>query len=200
MVKKKLCWEEGCAVLHCWRKARGERRLRQDALLSVAGLMASPTRHSREDSLLGVGGKQKKKPPKPLPASGRRRREEKKRERGGGEFAGMSGGEKRPAVPEYPRSLPEGRQRQELRAGQRHCPLNTTRQENSLFSLQSYYKRAEEIYSWRNRYNKGAHRGPSSSSSSSFSVKCALSQKKTNSVGLPTVPYTCRKLHTVRKS
>lgn len=145
----------------------------------------------------GQTNKQKKKPPKPLPASGRR--EEKKRERGGGEFAGMSGGEKRPAVPEYPRSLAEGRQRQEPRAGQRHRPLNATRQENSLFSLQSYYKRAEEIYSWRNRYNKGAHRGPSSSSSSS-SVKCALSQKKTNSVGLPTVPYTCRKLLTVQKS
>lgn len=195
MVKEKLCWDEGCAVLHCWRKAQVEHSLHEDVPFSIAGLVASPTQHSRE-AMTSSGWEGKKKClQKPLPVLGRRKGE-KKMERGGGEFVGMSGGEKMPVVPECRRSLPEGRQRQEPQARQRHRPLNATRQENSLFSLHSYYKRAEEIYSRWNRYNKGAHRGPSSSSL----VKCALSQKRTNSVGLPTVPYTCRKLLTVQKS
>lgn len=79
--EEKLCWEQGCAVLPCWRKARAERPLHEDAPLSVAGLMASPTQHSRGEmpsSGLGVGGKA----PKPLPVLGRRRRRgEKKGER-----------------------------------------------------------------------------------------------------------------------
>lgn len=126
----KLRWEEGCAVLPCWERARGERRLRQDAPLSVAGLAASPARPSREATTSSGWGAMKKGPPKPLPAPGRRRRRrrgEKKRERGGGEFAGVSGGEKTPAVPECPTGLAEGRQRQEPRAGQRHRPPSATR-------------------------------------------------------------------------
>lgn len=66
VVKEKLCWEEGGAVLHCWRKARGQRRLREDAPRSAAGLAASPTRHSREAmTSLGWGGQKKasKTPP-----------------------------------------------------------------------------------------------------------------------------------------
>lgn len=46
--KEKLCWDEGYAVLHCRRKARGERHLREDIPLSIAELAASPTQHSRE--------------------------------------------------------------------------------------------------------------------------------------------------------
>lgn len=64
-VKEKLYWEEGCAVLHRWRKVRWERHPSKDALLSHPAFTGG-------NDLLGVGAK--KKPPKPLPAPGRRRR------------------------------------------------------------------------------------------------------------------------------
>lgn len=126
----------------------------------------SPTRHSREATTSTGWGGEQKKASKPLPVPGRRRGE-KKRERGGGEFVGIcvrwrenAGG---PGVSKEPshkiiahRTLPG-----------KKIPY---------FSLQSYYKRAEEIY------NKRAHRGPSSSSSSSG--KRALSQKKTQTLSV----------------
>lgn len=100
---------------------RGERR---GKLSGKRDVLSSPARPPR-------GAGRKKRPPKALPAPGRRRRRrrrgEKKRERGGGEFAGVSGGEKTPAVPECPTGLAEGRQRQEPGAGQRHRPPSATR-------------------------------------------------------------------------
>lgn len=86
----------------------------------------TPGIHRRQRPPRGGGEKKASKTP---PSAGKKKekKRKKKREEGGGEFAGMSGGEKTPAVPECPRSLPEGRQRQEPRAGQRRRPLNATR-------------------------------------------------------------------------
>lgn len=60
VVKEKLCWEEGCAVLHCWRKVRRERHPCEDALLSHPAFPGG-------NDLLGVGEwkKKKKKASKP---------------------------------------------------------------------------------------------------------------------------------------
>lgn len=77
VVKKKLCWNDGCAVLHCWRKARRERCLREDVLLSVAGLEASPTRHSPEAITSSGWGGEKKYLQKTPPSAGKKKRREK---------------------------------------------------------------------------------------------------------------------------
>lgn len=78
MVKEKLCWEERCAVLHCWRKARRERCPCEDALLSHPAFLGG-------NDLLGVGDEKSasKTPP--------RAREKKRREKEGEKRWGVCG-------------------------------------------------------------------------------------------------------------
>lgn len=182
MTKEELCWEWGCAVLPCWRKVRGQRCPPKDAPLSVMGLRPLPPGIPRRQPPPWGGGRQKNASKTP-PSAGRKKKERGEKE--GERRWGVCGRVRRRENAGGP-----GVSKEPSHKGIAHRTLPGKK--IPYFSLQSYYKRAEEIYS---RYNKRAHRGPSSSS-----VKRTFSQKKINSVGLPTVPYTCRKLLTVQKS